>query len=408
MLIKFSRILLILLVILLTAIYLPHFFWMSFSERIRAPYVQYSPVIEEFIIMDYEKDKFYDTSGKEYSREEVDTMLPLSHYRLLATKGLLPDSIQGLEINIEDIRKNYINFRIRPVDINKPQIPLYQLFESKPPRLKLEMPDEFFRTNDRMEFISTENNEISEELTSSFTDLLVSKGFEFPAKKCYGNPTTRKAYDEGYLVIDNKEELYHIKKINGNPFCEKVIIPDDVKIKTIFLREYSLKEFYAFVITEDNKLYLILFENYKFQKIPIQNYNSDEDIIRFQGNLFYRLVTVYKEDQLKVYVTNRKYELIDTYEKTWKSKMERTAGQISTYIFPFELSFNSSDSMYIDFYFSNLNFNSIYLNVVLLLITILWIRKKKIHIIADGMDYIIVLVTGIFGFIAVNIFRNED
>ena len=185
-------------------------------------------------------------------------------------------------------------------------------------------------------------------------------------------------------------------------------VPDDIKIKTIFLREYSLKEFYAFIVTEDDKLYLLLFDNYKFQEIPITNYNSNEDVLRFQGDIFYRTIVVYKESQLNVYVTNRNYEIVDIYEEKWLSNMERTAGIVSTYIFPFELTVNSGDSRYIDFYFSDFNFQAIYLNVVLLLISIFLMWKKKISLVKGGIDYLIVLCTGIFGFVAVNVFRYED
>ena len=270
---------------------------MSFSERIRPSYIQYSPVIEKFIIMDYENEKYMDNDGTEYTREQTDELLPLSHYSLLLRKGLLPDSIKNIPITVEEIRLNSVNFRIKPVDINPPQIPLYPLIESEPERFKLEMPKEFFRITNRMEFLNCESNLIEEGLTNSFTESLISKGFEFPSKSCYGNPTTRKVYDEGYFIIDNKNELFHIKRIKGKPFCEKVTVPDDIKIKTIFLREYSLKEFYAFVVTENDKLYLLLFDNYKFQQLPIKNYNSAEDMLRFQGDIFYRTIVVYKDNQ---------------------------------------------------------------------------------------------------------------
>jgi hypothetical protein len=408
MLIKISRILLIFLVIIITSIYLPYLYWMTFNERIRAPFVQYSPVVEDFIIMDYENENYADTKGNKYTREQTDELLPFWNYRLLATKGLLPDSIQGIKLNIEDIRLNSINFQIKPVYINPPQIPLFPLLESKPERFKLEIPKEFFRFTDRMEFINCETNKILEDMTSLFTASLTAKGFEFPSKSCYGNPTTRKAYDEGYFVFDNKDDLFHIKRIKGMPFCEKVAIPDGIKIKTIFLREYTLKEFYAFVLTEDQELFLILFDNYKFQKIPINNYNSDEDIIRFQADIFYRKVVVLKENQIDVYVTNRNYEIVDKYEKKWISNKEKTAGIFSNYIFPFELKINSGDSKYIDFYFSEFNIPALYLNVILLLITIFLMHKKKIKFAKGIVDYLIVLFTGLFGFIAVTIFRYED
>lgn len=381
---------------------------MSFSERIRPSYIQFSPILEDFIIINYVEESFFDKKGNEYSQEQTDELLPLAHYRLLATKGLLPDSIQGQKIEIDEIRLNSINFRIKPVDIDPPQIPLYPLFESKPKRFKLEMPKEFFRITDSMEFINCETNEIEEDLTKSFTGALSSNGFEFPSNICYGNPTTRKPFDEGYFVFDNKNDLYHIKMIERKPFCKKINVPEDINIKMIFLREYSLKEFYAFILTEENKLYILLFDDYKFQEIPIKNYIPSEDALRFQGDLFYRTITIYKKNQLNVYVTNRNYEPIDYYEEKWVSNEERIAGTISNYIFPFELEINSSDSMYVDFYFSDYRLLAIYLNIILMLVTMFLLYRKKIRLNKGLFDYVIVLCTGIFGFIAVNIFRYED
>lgn len=408
MLAKISRLMLILLVITIAAIYLPHYYWMSFSERIRPSYIQYSPIIEKFIIMDYENEKFMDSDSTEYTREQTDELLPLSHYSLLLRKGLLPDTIKNTPITVEEIRLNSITFRIKPIDINPPQIPLYPLLESQPERFRLEMPQEFFRITDKMEFITCESNEIEIELTNSFTEALTSKGFEFPSKNCYGNPTTRKGYDEGYLVIDNKNDLFHIKRIKGKPFCEKVNVPKNIKIKTIFLREFSLKEFYAFIVTQDDKLYLLLFDNYKFQELPIKNYNSNKDILRFQANIFYRTIVIYKDNQINVYITDRKYDIVDDYEEKWIDNSERTAGIVSNYIFPFELELLSGDNRYIDFNFSEFSFAAIYLNIILLLITIFLMQRKKIRIVNGGIDLLIVLCTGIFGFIAVTIFRYEN
>jgi hypothetical protein len=239
---------------------------------------------------------------------------------------------------------------------------------------------------------------------------LQSENFSFPATRIYGNPTTRKPYDEGYFVFDSKNALYHIKRIKNQPFCKKVNVPENMKIKTIFLREFSLKEFYAFVISEDNKLYLLLFDNYKIQEIPIKDYNSEKDILRFQGDIFYRTIVVYKENKLNVYVTDRDYNLVNTYEQKWLSNKERTAGIASAYIFPFELSVKSADSEYIDFYFSEYSFTALYLSFILIIFTIILMRRKIRNLDWNNFipDFLIILITGIFGFIAVNVFRFED
>jgi hypothetical protein len=131
-------------------------------------------------------------------------------------------------------------------------------------------------------------------------------------------------------------------------------------------------------------------------------------MFRFQGDIFYRTFSIYKENQLYVYVTNREYELIDQYQESWLSNKQRIAGIFSTYLFPFELTLNSPDSQFIDFYFTEYNYSAIYLSVLLALIAFFVWRRKKIRFTTNILDYIIILFTGLFGFIAVMIFKYED
>jgi len=408
--VKIIRILLLVLVVIVTSIFIPYFYWISFSERIVTKYIEYSPILNDFVILDYAVEKYYDREGKNYTREETDELLPISHYTLLLRKDLLPDSLKGIELKADEIRINSIMFKAKPSMYNYPEINLFPLFESQPERFKLEMPDEFFRITNRMEFINCASNTIDENLTTSFSEVLQANEFSFPSKGVYGNPTTRKAFDEGYLVIDSNDKLFHIKRIKNKPYCKKVEIPDDIKIKMVFLREYSLKEYYAYIVTEDNKLFLLLFETYEFQEVPIKDYDSEKDILKFQADLFYRTVTIYKENSFNVYVIDRQYNLIDQYEEKWLTNIEMTAGIVSTYIFPFELSITSVDSDYIDFYFSEYHYSSLYLSILLIVIMTLISRKKKKNHNLNKLipDLLIILVAGIFGFIAVNFFKYED
>ena len=50
--------------------------------------------------------------------------------------------------------------------------------------------------------------------------MLVQKGFAFPACYASGNPTTRKDYDEGYLVLDANHKLFHLKCTKGRPYVQ--------------------------------------------------------------------------------------------------------------------------------------------------------------------------------------------
>ena len=176
--------------------------------------------------------------------------------------------------------------RIRPRSIDQPQIALYPLLESKPARFKLEMPKEYFRITDRMEFINAATNEIDETQTKLFTSRLVKAGFEFPAQQYFTNPTTRKAFDDGYFIVDNSGQLFHIKKINGKPFCVNTNIPKNFRIKYMLVKEMNLKEFHSIIFSETNEVYLLLYENYRLQKLPLEGFDAVKEEFLFVGNMF--------------------------------------------------------------------------------------------------------------------------
>ena len=78
-------------------------------------------------------------------------------------------------------------------------------------RVRLEMPGDLFRLKDNIEFIDPETNTVKEEKSNLFMKVFIQKGFKFPAKRVAGNPSTRKAYDEGYFIIDSNDKIFHLK-----------------------------------------------------------------------------------------------------------------------------------------------------------------------------------------------------
>ncbi|MGD9898703.1 MAG: DUF4857 domain-containing protein [Calditrichaceae bacterium] len=410
MLIKLSRWLLIVIVVIVASIYLPQLYWLIFSERTSAPMVNYSPVIEKFIIgkSDGKSFNWYDSDNKQYTREETDPLLPFMNYRLLAAKSIMPDSVAGIKVELDDVRKNNFMQRFRPYQFSAPQIQVYPMFESKPPRLKLEMPDIFFRMTNRMDVLNCTTNEVDEEISDSFNQALSEKGFTFPCKRIFGNPTTRKPFDEGYFLIDNNDDFFQIKMIKGKPSCENTNFPDDLKIKQFFLQEQSLKEFYGYLVSEDNRFYFLTYDNYRPQQLPIDGYDPETDQIVVVGNLFYRVVSVVSEDHIKTYVMNREYVLIDTYEESWPGKSESSAALAGAYIFPFTLDLDTFSSMYLDFNIESISIKSIGLNIVLILMTIFLYRRRKINMGSSLGDILVVLITGIYGFLAILILEKSD
>ncbi len=410
MLIRISRFLLLLIIVIACAHFLPKLYWMKFEKSIQTPFVAYSPVVNDFIISSESSSdlKWKDSKGNYYGREEFDSLLPFMNYRQLAATEKMPEVLNGIKISLEDVRLNNFMYRITPSAIDYEEIPLYSMLESQSRRVNLAMPKDFFRIKKRIEFIDSETNEIDEEKSILFTNELLTKGFSFPAKLIAGNPTTRKPFDEGYFVIDNKNNLFHIKMVKGKPFCVNTNIPANMNIVYIAAIEMNLREFYAYIVTEDNKIFLLSYDNYKPIELPVINYNYKSDNLRITGDLFYRTISVYSYDNVEVFVTDRQYNLIDIYKEIWQGKYESNAGVVSNYLFPFSINFSSNKSSFNNLFVRLAGFESIFLLLACAVIAAGLIRYRKESFKKSFADLLLVLFTGIYGLIAIIAIKNVE
>ncbi len=409
-LIKTGRALLLVVTAFVAAISISHYYWLAFDVRIQTPGARYSPVIEKFMFTRSTENetKYYDVDGKSYTRDEFERLTPLTNYRQLASVGTLPETLRGVSIDVKEVALNNLFMRGAPDRLDMPQIPLFPMFESQSGRVKLEMPNEFFRIGNRMEFIVAESNTTNEERTTLFTQALQKSGFVFPAKRIDGLPTTKKLFDEGYFVVDAADQLFHIKQVKGKPYCAQVAVPADLKILYMIIQEMALREFYGVIISEDGGVYLISYSDYKLIKLPIPAYDPSTMTFQFVGDLFFRTITLVSPGNLKAVVTDRHYKVVDTYEESWPTKFERTPGIVASYLFPFTVSLSDRSSAFLNLYVRCSHWAGlvgIALSLVIIL-TVWFVRKKKI--VARWFDLLLVASTGVFGLIAVLLIGGVD
>ncbi|HSQ74077.1 MAG TPA: DUF4857 domain-containing protein, partial [Bacteroidota bacterium] len=326
--VRLARIALTVLLTLVLSWVLPHYFWKAFDISIRPPRVSYSPVQNSFLLLRPEAKsvRYVDPAGKEYTREDYERLLPLANYRQLAASGQMPDSLRGVKLELKTVQLNNLFLRVMPADIGLPQIPLYPLFESQSGRVRLEMPSDFFRIGERMEFLDAATNAVQEGRSQEFTDTLRARGFAFPAEQIAGNPTIRKPFDEGYFVVDANDAVFHIKMVRGRPFCVNTGIPAVPRVRQMFIMEMGLKEFYGMLIAEDNSVSLISYDSYRLIRLPLARYDAATCALFFGGDLFYRTITVQSDGWLETVVTDRAYAVVDTYKESWPPREESTAG----------------------------------------------------------------------------------
>jgi hypothetical protein len=292
--------------------------------------------------------------------------------------------------------------------LKTPEPGLHPLFESKSGRANLEMPSDYFRITWRMEFIDAGTNKINEEKSRMFSAVLYKRGFQFPAKSVNGIPTTRKTCDEGYLVTDSKNQLFHVKLIQGEPFVEKVKLPEGLTFKHIECVDFRDKKYYAYLFSNQNQLYILTQDDYELVKFQVENIDPEKHQIRIYGDLFNYNIIVNGNDFITDHVLDSEYNKVDEYHETWQPQEKQKEGKIFEALFPAQLSMTESDSNYIRFFTTvNTSFYWLIFSLILVLIQFYIIKRRKEKMTRHIIDFCIVGVTGIFGFLAVNIFPNK-
>jgi hypothetical protein len=407
MLVKFSRIALLMVSVFVFSVYLPQFFWKIFYKPKTYYFTMFSPVIDNFVIqkVTLEGAEYYDAVGSDLTRRDFDRLLPLLSARQLMFEGRFPDSLRGIKLNPEEIGINNIRLMIVPYNQDNDEIRVYPLFESQSGRVRLELPDDYFRITDKMEFIHAPSNTVNKELSELFTGELVSQNFAFPAKLIAGNPTTRKPFDEGYFLVDAGNKMFHCKMVQSKPFLARVPIPDSIHVGYIYVSEMNLKEFYGLIITTDNHCYLISYDNYRLIEMPVPPYDRSHDRMRVYGDLFFRNINVYSDTAVASLATDRNYRILDTFQETWEGQYESSAGWFNEFLFPFSIHLKSEDSGFIGFFIHPPSLRSVWGILVFstLFLFLLALRKKSLK--NNWIDFLLVLTCGIYGLMAVLVIK---
>lgn len=285
------------------------------AEGVRSPFVLYSTVSGEFVSTIFSEAKGgvirQSESGTLYSQEEIDSVLPFFYMRQLMADERFPDTIHGVGFTPREAQLANFSFRSNPMDINVVKIPLYPLLESKSGRVDLVMPDDVFRgTESGVEFIASKTNTIDEKKSRMFTEMMLKKGFVFPIRYISGNPTARKEYDEGYLLLDSEGKLFHLKQMVGRPYVRHIVLPADVKAKYLFITEFKDRKTLGFVTDEENRFYILNSGTYDCVRTDVF-FNPATDVLSIFGNLFDWTVCVKNVDGLFYYALDAKdYSLI--------------------------------------------------------------------------------------------------
>lgn len=320
---RFSQLFLYITIVLLLLWQLPWCYAFFTAKSSQTPFTLYSNVLGDFLLMENTEGKGmvrHDVAGNVYTQEQVDSLLPFFYVRQLTADERFPDTIGGVAVTPREVHLTNFSFRVSPQDINATTVPLYPLLESMSKRVDLKMPDDVFRmTEGGIEFIKMSSNTLDEEKSCRYTEALKKKGFVFPAYRVAGNPTARKDYDEGYLLLDNERKLFHLKQMVGRPYVRAVSLPEGVKPEYLFITEFKSRLTLGLLTDTEHRLY-VLDAKYGVTRTGVPSYNPEKESMTVFGNLLDWTVNIKGETNATSYALDAAdYSLLKSIDFPVKS-----------------------------------------------------------------------------------------
>jgi hypothetical protein len=397
--------------VIVSALYLPDFFSMLFDKKVNTPRLDYSVVIDEFVYTKYysmgQTNDRMDIQGNSYSEREYYQLLPFMYYANLEKWGQLPPEIDGFELSSKSIRRNSQMLRIQPKYIDPPIVPLNIMFEAEGDYAQLMIPDDIFRLSNTIEFLDPVSNSVIEEKSEKFQEAMLASGFTFPVTLFAANQTNRKPFDEGYFIKDAVDKIFHLKMIKDEAVCIQTGIDPSLNVRQMGISENMRKEFYGWLLTEDNNVYLITYDNYKLRQIPTggldaqYNYIADKMTFSCYTYPINKHIKISGDGFKQMIILNNDFEKIAKHVETWTPYNDRPGAIAKSFLFPFELS-TYDPLKHIKLQIEVFWWHGLIGIAASLLALLIFSRKRP------WFDYVLVLFTGVFGLIGVLLIKPED
>ncbi len=368
---------------------LPRLVDLLFPDSPKDPFVNYSSVVDRFIISEQQPDDLptdiFDNDPatgvrlNTYTTDQRDSLLPEIYANQLIKRNAMPDSLRGIAIDPSLIRRFRWIFNIQPSDVNRFSPAVYPLMESMPVRFDLEDPKYAFTLDDgRIRIFDIETMTDDAAKTARFDRMLKDRGFQFPPAEAVANITTRKPYDSGYLIIDAIGDVYHLKMQAARPAIARIPHPDGLTASHVFVTEYGDKDFLGFVQMSDNTLWGIDFDEYSLIPLPIDRVDLAVDRFYILRGIATWTAKINSADSVRwIAVDAADYSPLTTYSRPVEpTRAEKIAG----WVVPYRFSFTSDYSKRVAPHFSLGSAKAILIwsAILILILTFKYAKMKKI------------------------------
>lgn len=335
-----ARMFLLVAIAMILAHYLPAFYDLLAAQRFRAPSFQYSQVERAIIATRQTPDgpEYVNlTTGQTYTREQYQAILPLNNHAILMRQQRMPTEIDGVQLTRSAILLNRSDLRLTPRDFQEQIVALRPLLEAEDIELNLVMPADFVRIGDGFQFLNAASNAVDRQRTEAFQGALTAAGFRFPVLAFANNPTTRKGFDDGMLLVDDQGHWFRIRREFDQPVVQQLEI--DLQPRLIQLREQANREIRGMVVTTDYRIHLLIGESFRTVAVPLRHFDPATTRLSLRGNLLDLQFIAHHETWIEYVVLNRDFEEIAYHSEPLLARNERPGQTLKQFLFPVTLAF---------------------------------------------------------------------
>lgn len=280
------------------------------------PFTLYSCTLHDFASLDRSEGRgfeFVDTRGNRYGDEAQ----PMFYASVLASRGALPDTLEGRKVTLEEIEYNAVIASSDPKDVNRTVPPVYLLLESVPERLELKDPeDALINRAHSLDIVEMATNRLREQKTALLNEELRKYGFEHPARLFAGKPSHRKAYDEGYLVTDAGNRLFQLKQVNDTVTVRYFPQADGLGLKFLLITEFDNHATLGYLVDRDNRLHMLRPDG-EVIKTEVTFVPEKEDLLVVGDMFYYTVKTSTERGEHFWALRSSDFSLVDTLDRPY-------------------------------------------------------------------------------------------
>lgn len=247
----------------------------SFEKEFHKYYIFYSDILDEFV---YQKNfgehrfEYGIKDKKTFSQKKYESYLPFVYYRDLEIQKKLPIQIKNISYDANEIKNSKLGFEYNYKMLKKKEVELYPLFNPHSNIGMIKFPEEVFGIFKDGAKVYDFDNDLLKTKSEELNEKLKELDFSYPAKNIWGKTTNIKPFDLGYLIQDNQNKLFNLKKENDKITIKEINYPKNQELIYINISENRQQKLSGYAIDKNSNFYLLTWD-FEFIKLDLKEFD---------------------------------------------------------------------------------------------------------------------------------------